>query len=387
MYYKNLCDYYGDNVQTWEIVNEPDFTGNVDQNQWLLRPPYPIECSNLWAPFYHYIRQMRIAWEVTKKFRPNTFVAPGGVGSWQFVDAMCRYTDNPVDGSVTPDYPKTGGAYFDCLSYHDYPYFAAKDWNGTGFTFNYHSDRAKYNMQTFITGMTKTLTARGFDGIKHPKKHLLLTEINVPRHPVNNGNVYGSDDYQKNFQVKNLVQCQKLGVQQMTLFTTGEHQSEYLYQLTGTTNEYNFTGLYYRLDDYTPGNEVMNPAGVAWKTYSTIIGSGFTYDAVTTSGMTMPATVDGAAFKDASNQYCYILWAVTHIDKDETASATYSFPDSFGYSTMDRYEWNYGVTGEVNTVPAQGIALNGTPTFFKVGTPGITVTPTATLTPTPSLSF
>ncbi len=76
-------------------IAEPDFTYVYDKNVWLTRAPLPDELPNVQAPIFHYIRMLRISYEVIKKYRPETYITTGGVGYAQFMDALLRYTDNP----------------------------------------------------------------------------------------------------------------------------------------------------------------------------------------------------------------------------------------------------------------------------------------------------
>ena len=140
---------YGDNVKFWEIINEPDFTygsnGWADKSQstsWWNVNPTPNELSNMKAPIFYYVRELRVAYDVIKTLHPDEYVATGGIGYASFLDAMMRNTDNPVDGSVTADYPQKGGAYFDVLSYHVYPMYSLRHWSNDimNFVYTRHSD-------------------------------------------------------------------------------------------------------------------------------------------------------------------------------------------------------------------------------------------------------
>ena len=77
--------------------------------------------------------------------------------------------------------------------------------------------------------------------------------------------------------------------------------------------------------------------------------------------MNLPASIDGAAFKDAQNQYTYVLWAKTTQDQSEAASAIYAFPGSIASGSMEARDWNYSSTGITNQVNSQNIALTGSP--------------------------
>src|SRR2546423_9587779 len=119
----------------WEIVNEPDITysgrGDLQPGEagnWWENNPSVCDLENLKTPVFQYVRMLRIAYEVIKTVDPSAYVAPGGLGYPSFLDAILRNTDNPVDGSVTATYPLKGGAYFDLLSFHCYPYYYLKVW-------------------------------------------------------------------------------------------------------------------------------------------------------------------------------------------------------------------------------------------------------------------
>src|SRR5690606_33588681 len=86
---------------------------------------------------------------------------------------------------------------------------------------------------------------------------------------------------------------------------------------------------------------------------------------VRTKQLALPSTIDGAAFKNGE-EYRYVLWAKTHTDLSELASATYSFPESLGLSKVYRYEWNYSVDPNASSeINATDIPLTGGPSFFS----------------------
>ncbi|MDR2680364.1 MAG: hypothetical protein LBC47_06095, partial [Tannerella sp.] len=115
--YKTVQE-YGKNVKFWEIKNEPDFTyGVAETDGWWNRDPEPRLLENWHAPVQHYVRLLRVSYEVIKHVDPDAFVCVGGIGYASFLDAVLRNTDNPDGGKVTPEYPCGGGAWFDCLSF------------------------------------------------------------------------------------------------------------------------------------------------------------------------------------------------------------------------------------------------------------------------------
>ena len=377
VYYNSLCQTYGPYVKFWEIVNEPDFTGNP--SQWLKRAPLPSEMSNLYAPIYHYIRLLRIAYEVIKHYYPDAYVAPGGLGYYQFYDCLLRYTDNPDSGKVTADYPKTGGAYLDVVSYHVYPDYYLKKYMGRPngvdqWQFFYSSDNAIAVYRTFQNLYESTSLKYGY-GVSKPEKYYMISETNVPKRSTKY--VFGSDSFQRNFVVKALVQLQKLNLISVNLFTTGDHDdpgpSDRVYEKDG--DEYKQMGLYNNLHKARPGEEELNQEGVAWKTYGMLIGKReLVYDSVRTKALgftgytALPASakVDGAAFLDPkSNKYFYILWARALGNKTEEASATYSFPSELHVQKLKQYNWDYSTTGVSSNTDPASISLTGEPSFFE----------------------
>ncbi|NJK83875.1 MAG: hypothetical protein HC912_08750, partial [Saprospiraceae bacterium] len=102
---------YKDYVKFWEIWNEPDYSFSAnsiyDETQaesWWNVPPNPCE-FDIHAPIFHYIRLLRISYEIIKTVDPNDYVAIGGIGYPSFLDAVLRYTDNPNEGLLTDDFP------------------------------------------------------------------------------------------------------------------------------------------------------------------------------------------------------------------------------------------------------------------------------------------
>jgi hypothetical protein len=305
---------------------------------------------------------MRIAYEVVKKYNPNSYVCPGGIGYSPFLDCLLRYSDNPSNGSVTTAYPKTGGAYFDVVSFHLYPFYSLKAWNNTkaAFDFFYTSDYAKDKISDYKKDLESVLSKYGYNGSTKPKKYFIITEMNVSRRPTSS--YYGSDDFQRNFIIKALITAQKNNLVSVNIFSTGDKIDE---PAAGTlvANGYNLMGLYLNLTKYTPGNQLLSVEGKAWKTYGTLLSNGV-YDATKTAAMNIPSNMDGAAFRTGST-YTYVLWAKAIVNQSEAASATYTFPSGFGMTSIKRYEWDYSVTSKITTQSASGISLTGAPSFFQ----------------------
>ncbi len=328
---------------------------------WWDRDPDPCE-SILRAPIQHYIRTLRISWEIIKTLAPDDYVVVAGVGFESFLDAILRNTDNPNGGAITEDFPLRGGAYFDVMGFHTYPDIdgSVREYNSQieGFEYFRHSDRAADGVARRQNNYQAILDNYGFDGTTYPEKEWIITEFNVPRVQFNPNSMSGGDELQRNYIVKALVQAAELDIHQIHAYTLGDKLPE---SQAGT--EFDLLGFYKHLPDAYPNNVQMNPVGVSYKTAADLI-FGTEYDAAQTAAMNLPSNVDGAAFRKSNGEYVYVLWAVTMTDQSEVANATYSFPSSIGMGQLFRREWNYSQTGQTNPISMQNIALTGSPIFL-----------------------
>ncbi len=359
-YIFKLVQTYGDYVRFWEVVNEPDYTGGNPAN-WLTRAPLPSETPNTRAPFYHYIRMLRITYEVVKKYKPDNYVTPGGIGYKEYLDAMLRYTDNPDGGKVTAEYPNKGGAYFDVLSYHVYPSHYLREWYNGGFRFKHTSDHAAEQIINNKKGMEEVLFKYGYNGSTYPKKHIISTETNVSKRTADWR--YGSDEMQRNFGIKALVLAQKNDLKQLQFYGVSDAMPvPTAGQPISTSNEYKLMGLYETLFRDAPGSQKLTQLGKGFKTTTGFL-RGYRYDASRTAALNLPAAVAGAAFSK-NGEYVYVLWAKTLVDKSEKATATYSFPSSMNFSGVVRSEWDHSTTNKSTNVSSSNITLNGSPSFF-----------------------
>ena len=369
-YYANyvfkMANIYKDYVTFWEVWNEPDFdfVGNSEApvsnpNSWWNVDPDPCEYA-LHAPVEHYIRLLRISYEVIKSIDPDAFIALGGVGYPSFVDAILRNTDNPLDGSVTNEYPLGGGAYFDVLSYHTYPHIdgSLREWDNSISDFRHfrHSDIAARASADKRGRFDTVLDAHGYDGETYPEKIYIITETNVPRAPI--GDFFGSDEGQRNFIVKSIVQCQKQDIKQVYMYNLADGATT-----DANENEFHFMGYYGPLEGVNRGDQEVSSSGIAHKTMSQHL-FGKRYDAEKTAELQLPNDVDGAAFVDDFQQYTYVLWAKTNTDRSEAAIATYTFPDDIDISGFAKYEWHSSDTGLSTSVLSNEVSLRGDPFIF-----------------------
>ena len=379
--YKTVKE-YGPYVKFWEIVNEPDFTygsnGWADPSSptsWWNVNPSPDELGNLKAPIFYYVRELRVAYDVIKTLQPNEYVATGGIGYASFLDAVLRNTDNPVDGSVTAQYPLKGGAYFDVLSYHVYPMYDMRHWDNVNeqFVYTRYSDSALDSYLQAKTDFQTVLTKYGYNGSTYPNKQWIVTETDLPQATVDGQ--WGTADSARNYIVKAHILGQANGILQMYKYGLGESDDN-------SNPEFNVMGVYGDLSPATTtvANAPKTDEFKAVKTLSDAL-YGKTYDASRTAQLNLPATIRGVAFKDASGNYTYALWAVTSVDESEAASATYTFPFAFSGTRRD---WDYSSTG-ISPAVGQTVSLTGSPSYFLANagtaTTGTTGTTTTTYVP------
>ncbi len=366
LYVYNTVTRYKQWIKFWEIVNEPDFDNGQngwrspgDPGNWWDNNPGACELTNLKAPVFNYIRALRIVYEVVKSVDPSAYVSMGGTGYPSFYDVMLRNTDNPAGGAITPDYPATGGAYFDCVSFHYYPMYDLSN--------NRHSDAAIDQFINRKKDIEKVLSDRGYNNIVYPKKVYINTENNIPRKPI--GTYIGGDEAQRNYDMKAVIYSQLNNISQVYIFSIGDNTS-----YAAATDPFQVVGFYQPLAGTGPGNnsndtigpynQQYNSSGIAYKTFSDAL-SGFKVDTNQTKTMALPAGVRGGAFKNAIGDYVYVLWASTTTDYSETASASYSFPPAISLPTqLNLRSWDYSQTNSNSLVSPQHVPLTGSPALI-----------------------
>ena len=212
---------YKDYIKIWETWNEPDYTQNKnDIGNWYTSPPNPTDLTHWYGSIYDYIRLLRITYEVAKKVDPNCFVATGGIGYPEFLDAILRYTDNPDEGKVTDEYPAFGGAYFDCDAYHQYPQYGVTDLETN---IGYHengSDMLAKKVVILKKNHEYILKKYGFDGVTYPKKIFINTETGV--NSEKKGNNIGGDLVRRNWILKLALFCIEYDVKQVHLLNLAD---------------------------------------------------------------------------------------------------------------------------------------------------------------------
>ena len=201
-YIYNTVTNYKPYVKIWEVWNEPDYVGGNQQvvAGWETSPPSSSDLLSWHGTIFEYIRLLRITYEVVKSVDPTAYVATGGIGYPTFLDSILRYTDEPNGGAISSDYPLYGGAYFDCVAFHQYPQYGVTD-SETGQKYDTMgsdslSMRAAILKKNFVTVLKKYK----FDGETYPKKIFVLTETGVASESLQG--VVGRDEVRRNFVLK-----------------------------------------------------------------------------------------------------------------------------------------------------------------------------------------
>jgi hypothetical protein len=372
LYVYKMVQLYGPYIRFWEVWNEPDldYSGNAwkwpgDPGNWWDNNPDPCEYA-IKAPISHYNRLLRIVYEVVKTLEPNDYICTGGIGYPSFLDAVIRQTDNPVDGSVTPEYPLSGGAYFDCLSFHTYPHIdgSMKSWNNTNMAFDLYrySDAAADGVDKKLDEFEAVLFGRGFDGLQYPRKQVIITETNIPRKQI--GDYVGSDAAQRNFLIKTCIRALDRNILQVHPYALAENEPFDQAQF-----EFSTMGFYDYLEGGDRASEHILQSGIAWRTMSNLLKE-YTFDRALTEQLLLADPIKGAAFRPISGQgqNIYVLWAATSVDLSENASATFNFPNVLGVQAVSKYLWDYSETGLSIQVQLDDIQLTGDPQFFMADT-------------------
>ncbi len=372
LYCYNVATTYSQYVKFWEIWNEPDFSSSPlayaeigTPGNWWENDPDPCDML-IKAPIYNYIRMLRISYEVIKSVDPEAFITTGGIGYPSFLHAIMRNTDNPDNGEESNDYPLTGGAYFDAVSYHQYPHIDncyRIGWNNEiqNFDFRRHSDGAADCLVERKGDYQSVLAEFGYDGSTYPQKEYIITESNLPRKGIFGGDEnFGNDELQRNWIIKACIRAQQNDISQFHIYRLGEVED---YETA--TFEFALMGLYKNLNASAPYSQEYTDEGIAYRTMSEEI-FGYHVDHQTTAAMDLPDGVEGAAFVNDAGEYKYVLWARTETDTSEDASAVYSFPSSFGLNILTAKSWSSSVDGTETSIANTEIMLTGSPLFLTL---------------------
>jgi len=363
---------YGNGVKFYEIWNEPDFTYNTGAasakpgvtGNWWENNPSPCDLKNMKAPIYHYVRLLRIAYDVVKTLKPDAYVTTGGIGYPSFLAAILRNSDNPTDGTVTANYPLKGGAYFDVLSYHSYPQYSTRYWSNAvnGFVYSRHSDSAADSVFSMRNKLNKVLSDFGYNGTTFPAKHFIITETNIPRRQYAGLDQIGSANAQRNFLVKTMIKAQKEGVKQVYTFALGDSKDS----SASVADGYDLMGLYKNLKVSKPGSVTLTGTGLDHKSLSAIL-YGYAYNERLTTALGLNLkNEEGAAFSKAGAKDIFALWAKTKTDQSESAYQDFTFPSVFSVSGYHVRDSKYSQTKAITTFSGSSVALRGSPIYIEL---------------------
>jgi hypothetical protein len=309
---------YSPYIHTWEVWNEPDQVGSNWQatQTWDTAPPNPSDLIWWNDTIFAYIRILHVTYAVVHKLDPMGQVTLGGIGYPSFLDAILRYTDEPMAGAVTSDYPDKGSAYFDVVSYHYYPVFSPGN-----------SDVGAAGLVTLHDQLQTELTKFAVTG-----KRFIITESGAPRYAV--GGDPGGVDYAHNYLLKAMALAQNAGVGRIDWFILGDDKDP-----GQSTSPFDYMGLYANLTSVTsPGAAMITENGTAYATMGHLL-AGSVSDAATTAALALPMGTNGVALRMSNQQHAYVVWA--EASSGETGTGMVTLPAA-GPATV--YAWDYSKT-------------------------------------------
>ena len=277
---------YSPYIHTWEVWNEPDQVGGNWQatQTWATQPPKPSDLVWWNDTIFSYIRLLRVTYAVVHKLDPLGKIALGGIGYPSYLDALLRYTDEPVAGAVdATNYPQKGGAYFDLVSYHYYPVFSPGS-----------SDVGAKGLVTLHdqlqTELTKAAVNKGF----------IITESGAPRYAL--GGNPGGVDYAHNYLLKAMALAQGAGIQRIDWFILGDAKDP-----GASTDSFAFMGLYQNLTSVSaPANAKITETGTAYATMGELL-DGSLSDPAATAALGLPSGTNGVALRLSNQKRAYVV--------------------------------------------------------------------------------
>ena len=362
LYIWKTVSIYKPYVKIWEVWNEPDYVGGnwkvVDS--WATSPPKSSDLLSWNGSIFEYIRLLRITYEIVKAVDPTAWVATGGLGYPNFMDAILRYSDEPNTGAITDEYPSYGGAYFDCNAYHQYPQYGVTDaetgtkYDGKG------SDSLAMKIVTLKKNFDIVMKKHGFDGNKYPKKISVCTETGVASESVKG--VVGGDEVRRNFVLKMPLKALEYDVKQVHFFVISDYDGDTAYSKMGD---------YYNLKDKTPETAVIKPStqarnslhkfNIAKMEYNEKKTNEFRETLSKESSVNLTGIVLTNKFKKESETEFYgTVYAVWQVCNDDEGVTPKAIKLSFPYE-MKKMDW----LGKMEEVGKSGtFEIGHTPLFF-----------------------
>ncbi|MCB0661612.1 MAG: T9SS type A sorting domain-containing protein [Saprospiraceae bacterium] len=361
-----MAENYKDRVNIWEVLFDVDVDLNGtgwsepgDQGNWWDANPDPCEIE-FGAPVSHYVRMLRIAYEVIKSVDSDQLITTGGIRHPSFLHAILNTTDNPIDGTLTSAYPNFGGAYFDILGFQNYPNqdSSLRYWDEglQSFVQKRHSDAAVLGFVQLQESFVTVLEQNGYDGQQFPSKYLINSGTNIPRKAFTETLLFGAEA-QKNYVMKSAVAGFKSGLKQMQFYGLTEKEL-----LDDASNEREVMGFYEALTSNYP-DATLTDAGLGMQTLITFM-KGYTYDADLTEQMELPTQMDGGAFTRPGEKPLFVIWAKTWRDSSEAGEFIYQFPSGFEIKELLCYEWNFNHTGIIQVLLPDYVHTPSSPIFL-----------------------
>ena len=347
-------------IKIWEIWNEPDFTRNLNYlKNWENRPPLKNELINWHGTIYQFIRLLRISYEVIKFIDKDAFVSIGGISHPEFFKWILNKTDEPEEGQITKEYPYLGGAYFDCVSFHEYPHENITDIQTKEILYKIGSDSLVNKFITSKKNFEYYLNTFEFNGIKYPKKLFVSSATGVAS--VSIDDLVGDEITRQNFLLKLPFYCMENDIRQVHFESVVDKNLH---------NIFSKMGDYDNVPSQTLDNANMKNSTKARLTLGKINIEKMRFEKKKTEELRkkIPNYVYGivlSAYFVRENEeefynYVYALWLKC---EDGEISSTKSVSFELDYNTtMINYLGNENSIGKKIQV-----SLTGTPIFFAKG--------------------
>ncbi|EGC38513.1 hypothetical protein DICPUDRAFT_86501 [Dictyostelium purpureum] len=336
--YQIVTTYKAD-VKIYEIFNEPDWVSDWKVvSTWATSPP--LDLPRFGGNIYSYIRLLRIAWEVAKSVDPTCFIAVGGLGYPNFLDAILRYSDTA--GNLDP--LSLGINYIDAVSTHFYPMY------GT----------SKTNSDAYLTAYIELQNSFKQVAKRHSLNAIwIVTETGVATK--SGDGYYGSEELARNYFLKLPSISTTLGVRQNHIFILGDTNSG--------SNAFANMGLFYDYQNVDKDKAIIKPSSKGLKTWDLHL-SNRTLDPSSTESIQskMPSGVVAYAYNDGLS-LCYLIWANSssfETDEDTTSiqiSLEGSYISVYNYlNDIDKFTSDNGKT--------VSISVDSTPQFIYIDIEG-----------------
>jgi hypothetical protein len=297
-YLRDTFSTYSNWVRYWEIWNEPDWIEDWTISQrWATEPPTKEELVRFHGSIFDYVRMLRIASEVRDEFAPDTFVMTGGIGYPTFLDAIARYTDNPDGGQVTDEYPATGDAYFELVSFHHYPHLVEAGASDAGLdSFIGHRD-----------DLQAVLDSRGIEG-----KGYMVTENGASHVAI--ADTASGPEYAVNYALKAFTWAKAAGFFGIDWFPLSDGSD--------VSDAFANMGLYEDISGLdAPALAMSTVTGQAYAWLSGHLWSA-RWDEGRTLDLDLPSGARGYAFASAEGAPIWVLWADSQSGEDSSAEVS-----------------------------------------------------------------